>query len=67
MEILCSDGADYWTPAYGVHRWGFGSRPGTWFIVARPIVGEFMRMQNAAFRHITAVMDDFGNLVKVEA
>lgn len=62
------DGNGYWTGAYGVSRWGvLATRPGTWRIVALPIVSEFMRMQNATYQHITAVMDDFGNLVKVEA
>ena len=56
----------FFTDAYGAFRWdrNIGSRIGTWFLVSFSL--EFDRMRGLISEpHITCVVDDFGNLVKV--
>lgn len=59
----------FWTAAYGAHRWDkylFG-RHGTWLLVSKSTEFDFMRGMRYDAVHITCVVDDFGDLVRVPA
>ena len=69
MSHVTSYGDSFFTDFYGAFRWDFRV-PGAsknWYLVG--LNTEFDRMrgiQNSDI-HITCVVDDFGNLVRVEA
>lgn len=61
-------GNGYFTPTYGVYRWGIlTTRPGTYRVVAMPQALALIRMTDARkdYDHPTCVVDDFGDLVPV--
>lgn len=61
-------GECFWTKHYGVHRWEplLADRPGLYRVVHTINIeaGEFFGMFSVP--HPYAVMDDFGNLVRVQ-
>jgi hypothetical protein len=68
MKLLFDDTGDaFWTQWYGIWRWDkrMVTRPGTYAVITHN--AELRAMQEARCAHPTCVVDDFGNLVKVEA
>lgn len=64
MMSIEGDGT-FWKAGYGAYRWDktLYSRPGTWFLVS--LNYEFDYLRGVKSLHVTCVVDDFGNLVKV--
>lgn len=65
MKIVCENDCAFWTDSYGAFRWDthLQGRPGTWYLVST--CPDFDYMRGLVSAHITCVVDDFGNLVKV--
>jgi len=67
MSRVDSYGDAFFTDTYGAFRWdrNLCSRPGTWYLVS--LNNDFDRMRGVGFCdvNITCVVDDFGNLVRV--
>jgi hypothetical protein len=64
-----SEGA-FWTASYGAFRWhestSMHDKPGTWILISAGLEFDRFRDLKGKF-HVTCVVDDFGNLVRVAA
>jgi hypothetical protein len=62
-----SYGDSFFTPFYGAFRWHshLCYRPGTWALIGFNLEFDRMRGIENDSIHITCVVDDFGNLVRV--
>jgi hypothetical protein len=63
---ILHDHACFFTNTYGAYRWhDLLGKPGCWYVVALNI--ELAQMQGVSIAdvHFKAVVDDFGNLVRV--
>jgi hypothetical protein len=64
-----SYGDSFYTPSYSAFRWGqwLPIRVGTWMLVCMNLEFDQMRGMKLDDVHITCVVDDFGNLVRVKS
>ena len=59
---LFAESANFWTPIYGIHRWGsLCEKAGTYRLVWKYDFLDFVK------EHKSCVVDDFGDLVVVPA
>lgn len=60
----------FWTDSYGAFRWNkcpsMHDKPGTWMLVSMGLEFDRFRDLKGEF-HVTCVVDDFGDLVRVAA
>lgn len=60
----------FWTKYYGAHRWSDSfacfMRPGTWYLISLTTAWDHFRGVPVDRVMATCVVDDFGNLVRVE-
>lgn len=66
MKNILHDHASFHADVYSGYRWhDLLGKPGCWYLIAHNI--EFAQMQGVSIYdvHVKAVVDDFGNLVRV--
>lgn len=68
--VLDRSGGSYWTDLVGVHRWGLACKKhGLYRVIRLPEAADFLSFygfDDLLKSHPYAVVDDFGNLVKVQ-
>lgn len=68
--LLDRSGGSYWTDLVGVHRWGWAcEKQGLYCVIRLPLMADFLNFygfDDLIKSHPYAVVDDFGNLVKVQ-